>query len=385
MKEYDICIIGAGIIGASIARELSRYNLKIIQLEANLKTGIETTHGNSGLIHGGFDPSPWKLNAKLNVKGKKMYEKWFKELKFPYKKINSIVVAFNQEEMKHVYMLYNRGLENGLDKEEMQILTKEELKKIESNISDEAVGALLCNSSTVIDPEILTKSLETNAIKNGLDLKLNSAVCAIEKKDNFFTIHTKDKQQYTSKLIINAAGHYADEIARLAGYPDFSLIARRGEYRILEKTEANIVNNVVFLVPTIHGKGVIVAPMLDGHVMVGPSSEENIKKNETRLVTREKYEYIGEIGKKIFPTINMNKTCMIYSGSRPIEPITDDFYIKTANSDNNFINVAGIKSPGISSAPAIAEMVINLVKEALGSLNEKESFDPIQMEIDPLI
>jgi len=383
-KEFDICIIGAGIMGGSIARELSQYDKTVLVLEADARVGMETTSGNSGLVHGGFDPTPGKLNAKLNVLGKKRYEDWIKDMDFPYIRIDSTVVAFNDEEMEEVHKLYDRGLENGLDPKELEIIDTDELHKREPNISPEVKGALICNSSIALDPVELTKVLFKNAIKNGVVLEVNSKVEAIEKTGEIFSIKTSKNETYQAKVIINAAGHYADVIASLAGYPDFELTTRRGEYRILEKSERHIVNSVIFMVPTIHGKGVIVAPLLDGHIMVGPTSEDGVPKEDTRLVTEDALGKIAEIGKRLIPNIKMEKTCMTYAGSRPIYAKTDDFYIEPAKADKNFINVAGTKSPGISSAPAIADLVIELVKPCFPDLAKKSNWDPIEKSILPL-
>ncbi|KAF5295610.1 hypothetical protein FQA39_LY12783 [Lamprigera yunnana] len=226
-------------LASAIARELAKYDKKVVVLEADARVAMETSAGNSGLVHGGFDPTPGKLNAKLN----------------------QLVVAFNQEEQKHLDMLYKRGLENGLDKSELEMIDQKELRLREPNISHEVVGGISLN---------------------GVDLFVNSKVIEIKKESNKFIITTSKKQHFVAEC-----------------YKEFDLVARRGEYRVLEKTEAGIVNSVIFMVPTIHGKGVIVAPMLDGHVLVGPTAEENIAKDETRLVTPQQYEKIGEIGKKL--------------------------------------------------------------------------------------
>ncbi|AKU79791.1 type 2 glycerol-3-phosphate oxidase [Spiroplasma turonicum] len=385
MNNYDICIIGAGIIGASIARELSKYNKKILLLEANARVAMETTAGNSGLVHGGFDPTPGKLNAKLNILGKKRYEDWINEMEFPYLRINSTVVAFNETEFEDLKMLYKRGLENGLSIDELELLNHKEILDREPNLSQEVIAALVCNSSIAVDSVELTKTLIRNSIKNGVNLKLNSKVIEITKNDEEFIIKTSKIEEFKSKVIINAAGHYADVISSMAGHDDFKLTTRRGEYRILEKTERGIVNSVIFMVPTIHGKGVIVAPMLDGHIMVGPTSEENVSKEETRLVTKNKFDEIGKIGKKLVPSLNIDKTSMTYSGSRPIESTTDDFWIKPSHSDCCFINVAGMKSPAIASAPAIADYVIELVKNAIGEMEMNKNYNPIEKSIIPII
>lgn len=381
---YDICVIGGGIIGASISRELSQYDKTVITLEANSKVAMETTAGNSGLVHGGFDPTSAKLNAKLNILGKKRYEDWIKTMEFPYKRINSTVVAFNKKETEAIHLLYKRGIKNGLKAKEMEIIDQKELNKREPNISKEVLGAFVCNSSIAVDTVELTKVLFENAIKNGNDLRVNSKVIEIRKENKSFLIKTSKKEKIKAKVIINAAGHYADVISKMAGYPDFDLTTRRGEYLILEKDESNVVNSVIFMVPTIYGKGVVVAPMLDGHLMVGPTANDGVDKKDTRLITKKSFDTIGEIGRKIIPKLKIERTCMMFSGSRPIYSITDDFYIQPAQQDSYFINVAGIKSPGIAAAPAIADYVIEIVRKLFLEFNHKKSWNPIQKSILPL-
>lgn len=385
MKEIktDICIIGGGIIGSAISRELAKYNKKIVVLEQNSRLALETSGHNSGLVHGGFDPRSETLNAKLNVLGKKRYEDWIREMDFPYLRINSTIVAFNEEEMKHVHMLYERGLINGLDPSELEVIDAEELHKREPNVSKNTIGALVCNSSIAIDPVVLTKTLMRNAIKNGVDLRVNSKVLDIKKENDLFKITTSKDEIITAKVVVNAAGHYADVISKLVGYDEFNLVTRRGEYRILDKSQAGIVNSVIFMVPTIHGKGVIVAPMLDGRIMVGPTAEDNVAKEDTLLVTPEMYDKIGAIGQQLIPNIDMTKTCTVYAGSRPIEPSTNDFWIKPAKDDKSFINVAGTKSPAIASCPAIADMVCDLVKNAFTNLEVRVDWNPKEEAILP--
>ncbi|ATG97796.1 type 2 glycerol-3-phosphate oxidase [Mesoplasma lactucae] len=377
-QKYDIIIIGGGVIGAAIARELGQYDKKVLVLEANPRVADETSFANSGLVHGGFDATPGKLNAKLGVEGKHRYEDWIKEMEFPYKRVPSIVAAFDEADLDQVQVLYDRGLKNGLKPEEMKILSKEEVKKLEPHISDDVVGALYCDSSIALQTPSLTRVLFMNAIKNGVTLKTGCKVTNITKQDKTFKVDT-NQGQFESDFIINVAGHYADEISKMAGHDEFKLVARRGQYRILEKTASWIVKNVVFMVPTIHGKGVVVAPMLDGRVMVGPTATENIAKDKTRIIDPKVYDEIGEIGTRMFPEIPMDETITTYAGSRPIEPENDDFWIKPTKTDDHFINVAGMKSPAISSAPAIADMVIDLLQDANKKpFAKNKNYDPIQ-------
>ncbi|WPL39238.1 type 2 glycerol-3-phosphate oxidase [Malacoplasma iowae] len=362
-KIYDVVIIGGGIIGSIIAYELSQYNLKIKLLEKNPVFADETSRGNSGAIHGGFDPEPHKIEAKLNVLGNKLWrEHIFEKIKFPRAKIDSLILAFSDEEMKHVKMLYDRGLQNGVLASDMEILNREEVLKKEPNINPNVYGALLCTSSWAIDTVKASLAFLAVAKNNGVELAKNSEVTSINYGvDNIFDIEINNNDHIYSKNIINAAGHYADKVAELAGYGDFKQTTRRGEYRILDRSLKGIVNSICFMVPTIHGKGIIVSPMLDGHILVGPTAEDGVSKEDTRLVTREKYNYIGDIGKKIIPSLDMSKTIMTLAGSRPIDIETNDFVIRYANKNKNFINAAGMQSPAIAAAPAIAIEISKLL------------------------
>jgi glycerol-3-phosphate dehydrogenase len=365
---FDVIVIGGGVIGGAIARELSKYNLQIAIVERNLRLAQETSAGNSGVIHGGFDPTPGTVNARLNLLGRHLYEiEWFKELNFPHRNCHSIVLAFNDVEKKELDKLYNQGITNGLKTDELEILTREQCLALEPNLNTKVVAGLLCTSSHSVDPVILTHKLVENALVNGARLFLGNAVTGIAKMADEFCVETINQhtqvEAYRARFIINAAGHYADVIAGMINDRDFSLRTRRGQYRVLEKTERYMINDhILFMVPTIHGKGVIVAPMLDGRVLVGPTAEEGVAKEDTRLITIEKFEEVALIAKKIIPGLRTERTCFVFSGSRSICVETDDFWIAASSKDKRFINVAGIASPGLSSAPAVAREVVGILK-----------------------
>ncbi|MDJ1646363.1 type 2 glycerol-3-phosphate oxidase [Mycoplasma phocimorsus] len=377
MKKYDITIIGGGIIGGTIAYELSQYKLNTIVLEKNPLFADETSKANSGAIHGGFDPEPHKIEAKLNVLGNELWRtKIFKDLEFPKAQLDSLILAFNEEEMEHVHMLYERGLVNKVPKEFLKVISKEEVLAKEPNVNPNVVGALLCTSSWAIDPVRATYAFMGASEQNGTELKTNAEVIDIKYINDIFELTLKNGEKIYSKVVINAAGHYADILAEKAGYGDFKQTTRRGEYRILARSEAGIVNSICFKVPTIHGKGVIVAPMLDGRVLVGPTAEEGVPKEETRLVTKEKFDYIGKIGTEIIPTIRLQKTEMTLAGSRPIDIETNDFIIRSAKENKKWINAAGMQSPAIASSPAIAIEIAKLVEEAGIKLEKDLNYNP---------
>jgi glycerol-3-phosphate dehydrogenase len=385
---FDVIVIGAGVIGAAIARELSKYNLKIAIVEANFQVAQETTAGNSGVIHGGFDPTPGSLNAKLNLLGKNIYEnEWFKELSFPHKKVDSLVLAFNDVEKKELDKLYGQGITNGLTPEELQILSRDQCLALEPNLNPQIVAGLLCTSSYTVDPVRLTYQLVESAMANGARLFLGNKVRNITKRTEEFLVETtnqnSDVRHYRATFIVNAAGHYADVIAGMISDKDFSLRTRRGQYRIVEKSERYIIkDHILFMVPTIHGKGVIVAPMLDGHVLVGPTAEEGIAKEETRLITMEKFAEVATIANRIIPGLRMERTCMVFSGSRSICVETDDFWIAASRKDKRFIHVAGIASPGLSSAPAVAGEAVALIR-AQTEMTKKAHFVQNRQSIIP--
>jgi len=376
---FDVIIIGGGVIGAAAARELSKYDLQIAIIESNLQVAQETSAGNSGVIHGGFDPTPGTVNARLNLLGKHIYEdEWFKELSFPHKKVDSLVLAFNDVEKKELEKLYDQGIANGLKPDEMEILSREQCFALEPNLNAKVVAALLCKSSHSIDPVSLTNKLVESALLNGARLFLGNRVTSITKVGEEFWVetinHHSQIKKYRATFIINAAGHYADVIAGMINDQDFSLRTRRGQYRVLEKSERHMINDhILFMVPTIHGKGVIVAPMLDGHVLVGPTAEEGVAKEDTRLISMEKFEEVAMIAKKIIPDLRTERTCFVFSGSRSICVETDDFWIAASSKDKRFINVAGIASPGLSSAPAVAHEAVALIR-AQREMRKKANF-----------
>jgi len=387
---FDVIIIGGGVIGAAAARELSKYDLQIAIIESNLQVAQETSAGNSGVIHGGFDPTPGTVNARLNLLGKHIYEdEWFKELSFPHKKIDSLVLAFNDVEKKELEKLYDQGIANGLKADELEILSREQCFALEPNLNATVVAALLCKSSYSVDPVSLTNKLVESALLNGARLFLGNRVKSITKVGEEFSVetinHHSQVRNYRARFIINAAGHYADVVARMINDKDFSLRTRRGQYRILEKTERHMINDhILFMVPTIHGKGVIVAPMLDGHVLVGPTAEEGVAKEDTRLVSVQKFEEVAIIAKKIIPDLRTERTCFVFSGSRSICVETDDFWIAASSKDKRFINIAGIASPGLSSAPAVAQEAVALIR-AQREMTKKANFVQDRETIMPTV
>ncbi|MGL5345777.1 MAG: NAD(P)/FAD-dependent oxidoreductase [Peptostreptococcaceae bacterium] len=371
---YDIAIIGAGITGSSIARELSKYNLNTIVLEKGVEVCQGTTKANSAIVHGGFDAKEGSLKAKLNVRGNELYPQLCKELYVEFKRNGSLVLAFNEEEEKHIKELYNRGLNNNV--KGLKILNREEVLEREENVNKDVNSALLCESAGIVCPFNLNVALMENAIQNGTTLKLQSEVIGIEKDEDIFSINLSNGEQVKSKYIINAAGVYSDKINNMIGGNEYYIISRKGEYKVLDKSEGKLVNHTLFQCPTEKGKGVLVTQTVHGNLLVGPNATV-VENREDKTTSKKGIDEIIQDSKKSLLNINYSKTITSFSGLRAT-PNTGDFMIFASSVCKNFINVGGIESPGLASAPAIAEYVVKiLINEGL-VLSAKSTFNPFR-------
>ncbi|WP_270646811.1 NAD(P)/FAD-dependent oxidoreductase [Paeniclostridium hominis] len=378
---YDIAIIGAGISGSSIARELSKYNLKTVVIEKGVEVCQGTTKSNSAIVHGGYDAKVGSLKAKLNVKGNGLYKDLCDDLDVDFKQIGSLVLAFDEKEMEHVKALYERGLENKATG--LKILNREEVIEIEPNVNKDVVGALLCESAGIVCPFNLNIALMENAMLNGVDLKLESEVVDIEKIDDYFNIKIKNKDDIKAKYVINAAGVYADKINNMIGGDEYFIIPRKGEYKILDKSEGKIANHVLFQCPSEKGKGVLVTQTVHGNLLVGPNATVVDDKKDIST-SREGISEIVNSSRKTIENIDFRKTITSFAGLRAT-PNTGDFMIFASDKCKNFINVGGIESPGLASAPAVAKYVVEILKEEGLNLNEKLNFKPKRKKNKPFI
>ena len=367
---YDIAIIGAGITGSSIARELSKYNLNIVVLEKGVDVCQGTTKANSAIVHGGFDAKEGSLKAKLNVRGNKLYKDLCEDLNVEFKQIGSLVLAFDEEEEKHIQELYTRGIKN--NSKGLKLLNKEEVLEIEPNVNQNVVGALLCESAGIVCPFNFNIALMENAIDNGVNLKLESEVLKINKEDDLFNIVTKN-ETIQAKYVINAAGVYADKINNMIGGDEYYIIPRKGEYKILDKSEGKIANHVLFQCPSKKGKGVLVSQTVHGNLLIGPNANE-VEDKEDITTTRDGINEIVQASKKTIENIDFRKTITSFSGLRATSS-TGDFCIFPSKVAKNFINVGGIESPGLASAPAVGEYVVEILKNEGLELIENTSFN----------
>lgn len=372
---YDVIIIGAGISGTTIARELSRYELDVLVLEKDNDISNGTTKANTALVHAGYDAKAGTNMAKFNVEGSAIYEALCKELDVPYERVGSLVIGFNEEDKETIKSLYDQGVENGVP--EMSILDRDGILELQPNISDEACTALYAKTAAIVGPWELAVALMENAMDNGVELELNTEVLDINKEDEIFTVNT-NKGDYKSKLVINAAGLFADEISHMISKEDFSITPVKGEYFLLDKSVGDMVNMTLFQCPSPDSKGVVVAPTTHGNIIIGPNSDA--VDDKTDLTTTYEYlDFVKERSKDTIPSLPFNKSITTFSGLRATSS-TGDFVIGETEDVKGFINVAGIKSPGLSAAPAVALHIKEIVLDILDDVEMDKDFNPIRKQ-----
>ncbi|MDZ7671655.1 MAG: NAD(P)/FAD-dependent oxidoreductase [Halanaerobiales bacterium] len=369
---YDVSIIGAGVIGSAIARELSKYKLDIALIEKESDVSTKTSKANTGIVHGGYVGKAGTLKGELCIKGNKLYKKLNEELNFGYKKTGGLVLGFNKEDEKELQKIYDNALKVGHPKEDIEIINKEKILKIEPHVNKDVTIAFYCKSIGVTSPFGLTIALAENAVDNGVDLMLESEVLDIKKDKNAFIIKTS-KKTIKSKYVINAAGIYSDKIASMVNTDNFTITPMRGEYIIFSKDEGHLVKTVLFQTPQKNTKGIVATTTVYGNFMIGPNAEE-VDKKENVNTTLKEVNYIIKQARKSIPNFNTDQILKTFAGLRA-KSNRGDFIIEESKV-KNFINVAGIDSPGLTSAPAIANYVIEILKNIGLEFKDKKNFNP---------
>ncbi|MFX1427853.1 MAG: NAD(P)/FAD-dependent oxidoreductase [Promethearchaeota archaeon] len=367
---YDVIIIGAGVTGCSIARTLSKYNLKIAVLEKEAEIASGTTKANSGVIHAGYAAQREYVKRYFCIKGNKLYTQAAEELNFPFKRIGSFVVALDDDQIKGLEEERKKGLEDGIPGLEL-ILDKKRIKEMEPNLTDDVVGVLHASTAGLVSPYELTYALADNAATNGVKFFRNHEVVKIKHQDYVFTVRTY-QGEFQTRNLINAAGLYAAKISRMLGLDYFSLLPRKGEYVLFDRNAIHL-NKILFPIPTKISKGILVCPTLHGNTFAGPNAQ-NVNDPEDTSTTIAGLKEILEGGRKLVPNLPLRSSIRNFAGLRAV-PDTYDFVID--NTDiYGFINVAGILSPGLTATFAIAEKVIEFL-ELLGvGLTVKEEYNP---------
>lgn len=368
---YDCVVIGAGVVGAMTARELSKYNLKICIVDKENDVAMGATKANSAIVHAGFDAAEGSLKAKLNVEGSKMMEQVAADLGVKYINNGSLVIGFDDEDKKTIKELYERGKNNGV--ENLEIVDKKRLHEIEPNVSANAVGALYAPTGSIICPYELTIAAVGNAMDNGAELKLNFPVEKINVIDGGYELSSGEEKIQT-RMVVNAAGLYSDAIAAMIGDESFSVHPRRGEYILLDKDAGTLVNRTIFRTPSKMGKGILVSPTVDGNLLTGPTSEDMACEEKCNKDTTEAgFSKIIKEAMENVDGVQFRKTITSFCGLRAVGS-TGDFIITSPK--KGFVNAAGIESPGLSASPAIAQYIADMLKNQGYEFEDNKDFNP---------
>lgn len=359
--KYDVIIIGAGVSGSAAARELSRYQVKACVLEKEEDVCCGTSKANSAIVHAGYDADEGSLMAKLNVQGNKMMPALAQELDFPFLQNGSLVVCTDEESRPGLDALYERGVKNGV--EGLRIVERDELVKMEPNISDTAVAALYAPTAGIVCPFQLNIALAENANQNGVEFFFDTCVEGIEKLDEGFRVHTNNGD-YEARCVVNAAGVYADVIHNMVSDHELHIIPRRGDYNLLDKTAGGHVKRTIFALPGKYGKGILVAPTVHGNLIVGPTAIDIEDKDGTNT-TREGLNEVAEKCANTVKNVPLRQVITSFAGLRAHQP-GHEFLIGELPEAPGFIDCAGIESPGLTSSPAIGVMVAEIVRDLLG-------------------
>ena len=364
----DVIVIGGGVVGAFIARNLSRYELSTLVLEKENDVGNVTSMANSAIVHSGYDPLPGSKKARFNVEGNRMYPEICKELDVDFEQCGSLTIALNEEQKKVLEDLAKRAESNGVP---AKLLSGEEARAMEKNLSPNCVAALLCPTAGIVNPFNLVAHCFENALDNGVKLHLGEEVLSVAEKNGIFEVKT-GKATYETKAVINAAGLRSEEFARMMDPIDWKINPRKGEYYVLDHFSNDFVGHVLFPLPSEKGKGILVIRTTSNDYLIGPSSEYNGDKEDmsTDSPTLAK---VKEEASEMVKGIPFYEQIRVFAGLRAT-PSTHDFIIEPSPSHPAFINVAGIESPGLASSPAIGKYVVEELLSKVLPLKEKGDY-----------
>lgn len=368
MNSYDVIIVGGGIVGASIARELSRYKVSIALLEKEEELSFGVSKSNSGIIHPGTQHPANSLKGKLCVKGNLLIRKLADELGVDFKEAGELIVAFSEDEKRRLLELKREAEDLGVPR--LKIVERGWLRENEPNLNSEALSALYAPTAGIISPYRLVYALCENAVRNGAEVFTQCKVENIVRQVSHFEIVTP-KSVFRANYVINSAGLYADEVARMVCCDDFKITPRKGEEFILDKKKENLTRHLLFPMPSKISKGILVIKTADGNPMIGPSAED-IEDKEDLSTTDEGLKKVLLDARRLVPSLNENDIIAYFAGLRPVAG--DDFIIRYEDKVGGFINVAGIQSPGLTAAPAIALMVCEILRKKGLSLKKKIFF-----------
>ncbi|WKY46917.1 NAD(P)/FAD-dependent oxidoreductase [Eubacteriaceae bacterium ES3] len=373
MTRYDVIIIGGGITGSAIARELSRFELKVALLEKGLDIGMGATKGNGGVVHQGYDPVPGSVKAKINAEGARQFPQLSRELGFEISNPGLFVLGFGAADLEVLKHKLDYGIRNGI--KDIRIVDKETVKEKEPHINSNVTHGLSVPTTTVVDPFEVALAFAENAVDNGVEVFLGETVGKIEKMGEDFLIMT-ESSQYKTKYIVNAAGNHADDVAKLAGIEEYRMQPRHGDLLVFDRDMRIKPQTVMFPCPGPDTKGIACIPTIHGNTIVG-STATMMNDKEDVSNYKKGIEALIKGVHHILPELDERKIIRTFAGLRPVVlDHNNDFFIEISTVDQHFIHAAGIQSPGMASAPAIAERVRDLLNNAGLDLRDKKSFNP---------
>ena len=310
----DVIIIGGGVIGCAVARELSKYNVDTLVLERGNDVSVGTSKANSGIVHGGYDAKPGTLKALFNVRGNAMFDELSQQLDFPFKRNGSMVLCFDEADLGGLQVLYERGIANGVTG--MSIVRgNQALKELEPYVSDNAVAALLIPSGGIVSPYEMTIAYAENAATNGVEFRFLSEVVDMQRTENGITVVCADGYSETAKYVVNAAGVYADKINNMLSANKMHITARKGDYELLDKTCGYLASHTMFQMPTKMGKGILVTPTCHGNILVGPTATDVTDKDDVATTAAELAEAFDKALLTV-PTLSRRNIITQFSGLR---------------------------------------------------------------------
>ena len=358
----DVLILGAGVTGCSIARELSRYDLNVLVVDKHSDVCEGTSKANSGIVHAGYDAKPGTLKAKLNVEGNSLIKELSEELDFPFRENGSLVLCFDEKDRDVINKLYDQGVTNGV--KGLQIIEKDKIKELEPNVTDEAVCALYAPSAGVVCPFLLTIAMAENASVNGVNFSLKTECDLIEKTESGYRVRT-NKGTFETKTVVNAAGVSSDVFHNMVSDKKIKIIPRKGEYLLMDRTVGGTVSHTIFQLPTKLGKGVLVTQTVHGNLLVGPNAND-IEDGEEVSTTADGLSEVAAKAALSIPGLPGRQTITSFAGVRAHEE-NGDFILGECEDAPGFYDAAGIESPGLTCAPAIGVMLAGMIADKLNA------------------
>ena len=371
-KQADVVVIGGGVVGCAIARELSRYSLNVVLLERAPDVAMGTSKANSGILHAGFDAEPGTWKARLNVRGAQLYREISEDLGIPRRRVGSLVVALDEAQRNTLEALRLRGIENGLTG--LALWGRDEVLAHEPNLSPDVTGALWAPMAAIVCPFTATFAFAENAVLNGAHIVTGCAVTGIDVVDNRTTAVETTLGRIEAPFVVNAAGVHSGEVAEMAGDDSFTITPRRGEYILFDHSVSDLVRSVVFPTPTEVSKGILVAPTVHGNVFIGPNASE-VDNSEDHETTRHGFDEIISGARRMVPKLPLANAITEFAGVRAVAG--HDFVIGPSPVVRGLVHAAGIQSPGLTAAPAIAETVVAYLGEAGLKLVADPAFTPV--------